>query len=108
MVERPHPEGWDTRVSNEQVKTAKPLGDLPLVVISQSRDKPLFAIYIPPLLTGTNAKLQQTWQEMQKELAGSSSNSTRIIATRAGHDTPNEEPKLVVDAILKSVNEARP
>jgi len=103
----PNPEGWDTRVSNEQVKAAKPLGDLPLVVICQSPNKPLFAVYIPPLLTGINAKLQQIWQDLQSELAGLSSNSTRVIATQAGHDIPNEEPKLVVDAILKLVNETR-
>ena len=36
-----------------------------------------------------------------------SSNSTWIIVTWAGHDIPNEEPELVVDAILKLVNEVQ-
>jgi pimeloyl-ACP methyl ester carboxylesterase len=105
--EYPNPEGWDTQTSNAQVKATKPLGDLPLVVISQSPGKPLFAVNIPPSLTGTNAELQKIWQEMQKELTSLSSNSTRVIATQAGHDIPNEEPKLVVDTILKLVNEDR-
>jgi len=36
-----------------------------------------------------------------------SSNSTWTIVTRAGHDIPNEEPELVVEAIRKLVNEHR-
>jgi len=103
----PNPEGWDTQTSNAQVKATKSLGDIPLVVISQSPDKPLFAVNIPPSLTGTNAELQQIWQEMQKELTSLSSNSTRVIATQAGHDIPNEEPELVIEAIVKLVNEDR-
>jgi pimeloyl-ACP methyl ester carboxylesterase len=104
-------EGTDTQAGNEQVKATKPLGDLPLVVISQSPNNPLqdnpFQISEPPLPTETNAKLRQIWQDLQSELAGLSSNSTRVIATQAGHDIPREEPKLVVEAILKLVNEAR-
>jgi len=103
----PDPEGWDTRASNAQVRATKPLGDLPLVVISRSPDSPFFAAGSPPLPTETNARLLQIWQDLQVELAGLSTNSTHVIAVRAGHQIPNEEPALVVDAILELANEIR-
>jgi pimeloyl-ACP methyl ester carboxylesterase len=103
----PNPEGWDTQASNAQVRATKPLGDLPLVVISRSPDSPLFAAGSPPLPAETNARLLQIWQDLQVELAGLSTNSTHVMAVRAGHQIPNEEPALVVDAILELANEIR-
>jgi pimeloyl-ACP methyl ester carboxylesterase len=99
-------EGLDTKANNAQVKAAKPLGDLPVVVISRSPDNTTFE-GAPLLPAGTNAKLRQIWQELQSELAGLSSNSTHIIASHAGHSIQREEPELVIDAIRKLVNEAR-
>jgi pimeloyl-ACP methyl ester carboxylesterase len=103
----PNPEGWDTKASNAQVKATKPMGDLPLVVISQNPDNPFFATIIPPSLTETNTQLQQIWQDLQVELAGLSTNSTHLIAARAGHNIPIEEPALVVESILELANEIR-
>lgn len=97
----PNPEGWDTQAGNAQAKATKPLGDLPLIVISQSPDNPFFVANIPPSLTETNNQLQQIWQDLQGELAGLSTNSTHLIAVRAGHNIPIEEPALVVDVILE-------
>jgi len=105
--EKGSPEGVNNQASNEQVKATKPLGDLPLIVISRSPDNPQFD-YIPSSLpVETNAELRQIWQNLQGELAGLSSNSIRVIAVHAGHYIQNEEPDLVVDAIRKLVNEAR-
>lgn len=103
----PDPEGWDTQASNAQVRATKPLGNLPLVVISRSPDNPLFAPGAPPLPTETNARLLQIWQDLQGELAGLSTNSTHLIAVRAGHNIPVDEPALVVDAILELAAEVR-
>ena len=101
----PNPEGWDTQASNAQVRATKSLGDLPLVVISRSPDNPILAADTPPLPTETNTQLLQIWQDLQVELTGLSTNSTHVIAIRAGHNIPNEEPALVVDAILELANE---
>lgn len=76
-------------------------------MISQSPDRPLFLPNIPTTLADTNARLLQIWQEMRKELVGLSSSSSHVIATQAGHDIPNEEPELLVDAILKLVSDGR-
>ena len=99
-------EGLDTAASNVQVKTAKPLGNLPLVVISRSPDNPNMEDRIP-LPAETNAKLRQIWQDLQNELAGWSTNSTHRIAAHAGHNIPGEEPDLVIEAIRELVNELR-
>ncbi len=99
--------GGTPRPATRQVRATKPLGDLPLVVISRSPDSPLFAAGTPPLPTETNARLLQIWQDLQVELAGLSTNSTHVMAVRAGHQIPNEEPALVVDAILELANEIR-
>ena len=103
----PNPEGWDTQAGNAQVNAAKPLGDLPLVVISQNPANPFLVANIPPSLAETNTQLQQIWQGLQEELAGLSTNSTHLVAARAGHNIPIEEPGLVVDAILELTNEVR-
>ena len=96
----------DSLTGNAQVRAVKSLGDLPLVVISRSPSNRVLAEYMPPLPTETEAKVLQMWDDLQGELAGLSSNSTRIIAAHAGHDIQIEEPRLVVDAIHKLVNEA--
>jgi len=99
-------EGLDTKANNSLVKAAKPLGDLPLVVISRSPDNATFE-GAPILPAVTNAKLRQIWQELQSELVGLSSNSTHIVASHAGHSIQREEPELVIEAIRKLVDEAR-
>lgn len=54
----------------------------------------------------TDARLRQIWQDLQSELAGLSSNTTRLTA-QGGHMIPIEQPELVVQAIAELVNEAR-
>jgi hypothetical protein len=49
-------------------------------------------------------KIAQAWQELQFDLLNLSSNSTHIVATKAGHNIQYDEPQLVIDAILTMVN----
>ena len=102
-------EGVDTQASNQQARTAGPLGDLPLVVISQSPNIPGLGLSMitskGPLPAETDARLRQIWQDLQSELAGLSSNTTRLTA-QGGHMIPIEQPELVVQAIAELVNEA--
>jgi hypothetical protein len=100
-------EGVDLAVSNEQVRAVKPLGDLPLAVISRSPNNPVMAAQMPSLPVDVNAGVMQLWQDMQDELAGLSSNSTRLIADHSGHYIHLEEPRLVAEAIRWVVNEYR-
>ena len=50
--------------------------------------------------------MQQTWQDMQDELSGLSSNTTRLTA-RGGHMIPVDQPELVVNAIVELVDDVR-
>jgi pimeloyl-ACP methyl ester carboxylesterase len=106
-LEPDNAEGVDASISNEQIRAVKSLGDLPLVVISRSPDNPILAEAMPALPEELNTRLLQMWQDLQDELMDLSSNSTRVIADHSGHDIHKEEPRLVVDAILKLVNEYR-
>ncbi len=62
---------------------------------------------MPPLPEEINATIMQLWQDMQTELEGLSSNSTRYTAIRSDHGVPVYEPRLVVDAIRHVVDEYR-
>ena len=94
-------------VSLEPVRAVKSLGDLPLAVISRSPDNPNMVNGMPPLPEEINGKIMKLWQDLQVELEGLSSNSTRYTAVRSDHGVPFYEPRLVVDAIRHVVDEYR-
>jgi len=98
------PEKMDILASADQVRATGSLGDLPLVVLTHS---PTFTWHadsnVPPEIVG---KIEGVWQRLQNDLAGLSSNSSHIIATKAGHWIQADEPQLVIDAILKVIDEA--
>jgi pimeloyl-ACP methyl ester carboxylesterase len=104
----PNVEGVNTRVSDQQARDVESLGDLPLVVISQGPNIPGLGLPMitsqGPLPAEIDACLQQTWQDMQGELAGLSSNTTRLTA-EGGHMIPVEQPELIVQAIAELVDE---
>jgi len=79
------------------------LGDLPSVVITHS---PTMLID-PNLSPELSEKIEQNWENLQNDLASLSSNSTHMIAMKAGHYIQVDEPQLVIDAILKVIDEAR-
>jgi pimeloyl-ACP methyl ester carboxylesterase len=95
----------NTLVSNQQVRDADTLGDLPLVVLSQAPNIPGlgYPIDVSPEI---DACLRQTWQDMQGELEGLSSNTSRLTA-RGGHMIPIEQPELIVQAILDLIEKER-
>src|SRR6266487_4109457 len=76
---------WDE--SSAQVRAARPsLGHLPLVVLTHGLP------YLGP-------QGERDWQALQGNLAGLSSHSRYIIATRSGHFIQLEQPDLVIAAI---------
>jgi hypothetical protein len=99
-------EGVDVQTGNQLVKATKPLGDLPLTVISRNPGSSGFP-NMPPLPAETAARLSQIWQDMQTELMGLSTHSTRVMAAHAGHMIPAEEPQPIIDAIRGLVTEVR-
>jgi pimeloyl-ACP methyl ester carboxylesterase len=95
------PEKLDIPTSIEQVRAVKSLGDLPLFVVTRS---PTWRN--PEIPLEIEEKIEQIWQRLQNDLAGLSRNSTHVIATKAGHYIQVDEPQLVIDAILKVLDEA--
>jgi pimeloyl-ACP methyl ester carboxylesterase len=77
------------------------LGDLPLVVLS-APDKQR-ADDVPAEL---NASLNRVWLELQQELALLSTNSRHVISHKSDHFIQQDEPELVIEAILWALGEA--
>ncbi|HEX6287336.1 MAG TPA: alpha/beta hydrolase [Acidimicrobiia bacterium] len=71
------------------------LGDIPLIAIRHG---------VPQSMRGVadeiNRRYEETWQELQSELAGRSSSGRVVVADGAGHLIHHDRPDVVVDAIL--------
>jgi pimeloyl-ACP methyl ester carboxylesterase len=104
-----NPEGIDPAASAAQVRSIASLGALPLVVLTHTSDS-----WIEMLVTGfpgfpreLATRLEQTWQEQQRQLLPLSSHSRQMVAQHSGHYIHLEEPELVVNAIRSVVELAR-
>ena len=84
--------------SAAQVRTSRhSYGSLPLYVLSQSV-KTSFK-------SSEEQQIQEGWQELQRDLASLSTNSTHIVASDSSHYIQLDQPELVIAAI-KSVVQA--
>ena len=90
-------EGMDIEASAGQVRLTDSLGNIPLTVLTAGAES----------VTELDIKLDEVWLEMQKELAGLSSNSTHIVVPNANHCIQCDAPDVVADAILDVVNATR-
>ncbi len=100
------PMNWDETLP--QVRAVKTLGSLPLIVLAASAtsEKNLREIEsIAPV--DLAARLAQVWVDLQKEYAALSSDSQLILAQNSGHYIQDDEPQLVIDAILGLVDKVR-
>jgi pimeloyl-ACP methyl ester carboxylesterase len=98
-------EGLDMIASAEQVRQAGSLGDLPLIVISQSLDPNHFVL--PGFSLEDQERLSASWQRQQADIATLSSKGVLMTAKTAGHYIPLEDPQIVIDAITQMVQEIR-
>ncbi len=97
--------GLDFEASAEQVRQAGSLGDLPLIVISQSDDPENWEI---PGFTAEDAeRASATWQRLQADLAKLSSKGVFMTAKNSGHFIPTGESQIIIDAITQMVEEIR-
>ncbi len=74
------------------------LGDLPLIVLSHGK-----AQHMPGLSAEVDREFEQTWLQMQCELAQQSSRGKRIVAEQSGHYIQLDQPELVISAIREVV-----
>jgi len=101
----PEPMNWAETLA--QVRAVKSLGNLPLAVLVHGPDSAHTQALWAGLPEALVLKLEQVWLDLHKELATLSSDSQLIVAKKSGHWIQNDEPKLVIDAILDQVEKAR-
>lgn len=83
----------------ESAKSAHPLGDTPLIVITRGRAEE----------TGSDARaLEEAHRADHAAIAGFSTRGRLIVAEKSGHHVQIEQPDLVVDAIKQVVQSTRP
>ncbi len=86
-----------------EVRKAMSLGDMPLVILTHN---PKWKM-VPDLPDEVLGKMEDATQRFQAGLTNLSTRAKQRIAAKAGHGIPQEDPQLVIDAILETVNEAR-
>jgi pimeloyl-ACP methyl ester carboxylesterase len=107
-----HPSYFSTAVeerrllpeTGDQVRAAKNLGDLPLIVLTaESTVDPetLQTIGMPADFDASG--IQQIWYELQAELAALSTRGEQIIVRDSTHAIHLDQPQVVIDSIRKIV-----
>jgi len=91
-------------ISESAAKAAetRPLGNMPLIVLSQDPNTPQYDL--PEDLVGPT---NHAWQKMQDELAHLSTRGKQVIAKNSGHYIQLDRPDVVLDAVREVVNEAK-
>ena len=96
------PEQLDIWTSERQTRVAlarSPLGPMPLVVLTRGHPEPA-----PPWWPVE--QVEALWLQLQRELAAMVPGSRHVI-TQSGHNIPDEQPELVLDAIRDVVMAVR-
>ena len=93
----------DIATTLAQVRAVKSLGNIPLVVLSHADPAKMWSDL--PLELAAN--LDKVWLDLQKEYVSLSTDSSLILAEHSGHFIQQDEPQVVIDAILKLVDKAR-
>jgi len=88
--------------SAAQTAAAGSLGDMPLVVLSHDPEMPQ-----PDMPEDLVKPFNDTWQQMQEELAQLSTRSKRVVARNSGHYIQLDRPDLVIEAVRSVVEQER-
>jgi hypothetical protein len=99
----PSMDGLDMKVSNEQVRQAGSLGDIPLVVIGRIPGPESF----PGLDPAAQEQLGGIMLKVGAEMATLSSKGVFIVATTHNHFISLYQPQIIIDAINRMVEEIR-
>jgi pimeloyl-ACP methyl ester carboxylesterase len=97
------PEPMDMATTLTQWRAVKSLGNVPLAVVVHADPEKKWGD-IPPEVA---AALERVWLELDQEYLNLSSDSSLILAEHSGHFIQQDEPQVVIDAILKLVDKAR-
>ena len=100
-------EGIALAACYQQVREAASLGDLPVTVISSTnrtgdRDAGATGIFAE----GEEAA-EQAWISCQAKLLKLSTDATQVLATESGHYVQDDQPDLVISAVVRMVERVR-
>lgn len=98
-----NPEGIDRQGCWAEVRAAAPMPDIPLVVIARGQAPP--AATLPA--NWPTERMEQIWQGVQKELAGTSPQGRFMRAERSGHYVHHDQPALILAEIRRVVASVR-
>jgi len=92
----------DLKANADLVRATGSIGDKPLIVLTQSPtwNDPYAPDDVEPLIDTVT-------QELQADLVQLSTNGKQIVAKKAGHNIQQDEPELVIDAIVDVVKQVR-
>ena len=116
MVMMSHPDYFNATLAelnslpetNVQVQALGSLGDMPLIVLTAEQSIDVAALQAMGYDTQIDLTgIQQTWFELQNELAALSTNSEHIIVKDSSHTIQLDQPQAVIDAIRKVVELAQ-
>jgi hypothetical protein len=91
------------KASNEQVRQSGSFGNIPLVVISQTPGPEDF----PGLDPVTQKQLAALILKLQADLAKLSSKGVFMAATTSQHFISLYQPQIIIDAVVRMVEEIR-
>lgn len=94
-------EKFDLLTSAQQVRSAGPLPDIPLIVLTHGHIDPDAAS------SPNAAKDEQIWRKLQEDLAQRVPHGVDIIAQNSGHFIQKDQPDLVINSIHKVFDEVR-
>jgi pimeloyl-ACP methyl ester carboxylesterase len=88
-----NPDGLSLDQSSREVDAAKPLPDVPLVVLAATEHK-------QPAITekGTEAQIETAWRNAETQLA-SSVPQGKLVVVSSGHDIQRLHPEAVISAV---------
>jgi pimeloyl-ACP methyl ester carboxylesterase len=95
------PDNVDFVTSLEQLRDIGSLGDLPMVVLASEA-----FLQEAPTSPEAGPRLHEMWQDLQRDLAGLSSNSVYTVVEGSGHFIQRNRPEVVVDAIRRVLDGA--
>jgi pimeloyl-ACP methyl ester carboxylesterase len=92
-------EKFDLLTSAQQVRSAGPLPDIPLIVLTHGHPDPDTANNV------NTPKNEEIWRKLQEDLAHRVPHGVDLIAQKSGHFIQNDRPDLVINSIHEIFNE---
>ncbi len=100
-------EGLDVTACERQIREITSLGDLPLVIVSSTKRTDDRDAGATGIAAETEEAAEQALIECQAKLLGLSTDATQILATESGHYIQDDQPDLVISAVVQMVERVR-